>query len=38
MLYEVRFTKEAKQDITKLTPKLQQKFKTIIQDTISINP
>ena len=38
MLYEVRFTKEAKKDIAKLTPKLKQKLKTIIQDTISINP
>jgi Txe/YoeB family toxin of toxin-antitoxin system len=31
-------TKEAKKDIAKLTPKLKQKLKTIIQDTISINP
>ncbi len=38
MLYEVRFTKEAKKDIAKLTPKLKQKLKTIIQNTISINP
>ncbi|MDJ0536548.1 MAG: type II toxin-antitoxin system mRNA interferase toxin, RelE/StbE family [Xenococcaceae cyanobacterium MO_207.B15] len=38
MLYEVRFTKEAKKDIAKLTHKLKQKLKTIIQDTISINP
>jgi mRNA interferase RelE/StbE len=38
MLYEVRFTKEAKKDIAKLTPKLKQKLKTTIQDTISINP
>lgn len=38
MLYEVRFTKEAKKDIAKLTPKLKQKLKTIIQDTVSINP
>lgn len=38
MLYEVCFTKEAKKDIAKLTPKLKQKLKTIIQNTISINP
>lgn len=38
MVYEVRFTKEAKKDIGKLTPKLKQKLKTLIQDTISINP
>ncbi|MCA6501398.1 MAG: type II toxin-antitoxin system RelE family toxin [Pseudanabaena sp.] len=38
MVYEVRFTKEAKKDIAKLSPKLRQKLKTIIQDTISISP
>ncbi|NEO03062.1 MAG: type II toxin-antitoxin system mRNA interferase toxin, RelE/StbE family [Moorea sp. SIO1F2] len=38
MVYEVRFTKEAKKDVAKLTPKLKQKLKTMIQDTISINP
>ncbi|WP_202895451.1 type II toxin-antitoxin system RelE family toxin [Iningainema tapete] len=38
MFYEVRFTREAKKDIAKLTPKLKQKLKTIIQDSISINP
>ena len=38
MRYEVRFTKEAQKDISKLTPKLKQKLKAIIQDTISINP
>jgi mRNA interferase RelE/StbE len=38
MVYEVRFTKEAKKDIGKLTPKLKQKLKTLIQETISINP
>ncbi|GBF82918.1 hypothetical protein AsFPU1_4352 [Aphanothece sacrum FPU1] len=30
MVYEVRFTKEAKKDIIKLTPKLKQKLKKII--------
>jgi mRNA-degrading endonuclease RelE of RelBE toxin-antitoxin system len=38
MSYEVRFTKEAKKDIDKLTPKLKQKLKTLVQDTISVNP
>jgi mRNA interferase RelE/StbE len=38
MVYEVRFTKEAKKDIAKLTPKLKQKLKAIIQDVISPNP
>ena len=38
MVYEVRFTKEAKKDVAKLTPKLKRKLKKIIQDTIIINP
>ena len=38
MLYKVRFTREAKKDIAKLSPKLKQKLKTLIQNTISINP
>ncbi len=38
MLYEVRFTREAKKDVVKLSPKLKQKLKTLIQSAISINP
>ena len=38
MPYEVRFTKEAQKDVAKLTPKLKQKLKALIQDTISVNP
>jgi mRNA interferase RelE/StbE len=38
MVYDVRFTKEARKDIAKLTPKLKKKLKTIIQDVICINP
>ncbi len=38
MNYEIRFTKEAKKDIAKLTPKLKQKLKKIIQETIILNP
>ena len=38
MVYEVRFTKEVKKDIAKLSPKLRQKLKTIIQDIISVSP
>ncbi len=38
MLYKVRFTRESKKDIAKLSPKLKQKLKTLIQSTISINP
>ena len=38
MVYEVRFTKEAKKDIAKLSPKLKLKLKIIIQDIISTSP
>lgn len=38
MAYEVRFTKEAKKDIAKLTPKLKQKLKRVIEERISIDP
>ncbi len=38
MVYEFRFTKEAKKDVNKLTPKLKQKLKKIIQKTIYTNP
>jgi mRNA-degrading endonuclease RelE of RelBE toxin-antitoxin system len=31
MIYEVRFTKEAKKNVTKLILKLKQKIKKIIQ-------
>ena len=35
MPYEIRFTREAKKDIDKLTPKLKQKLKALVQDTIT---
>jgi Txe/YoeB family toxin of toxin-antitoxin system len=38
MVYEVRFTKEAKKDVDKLTLKLKKKLKSIIQDALSISP
>jgi hypothetical protein len=38
MVYDVRFTKEAEKDISKLAPKLKKKLKKIIQDTLIINP
>ncbi len=38
MVYTVRFTKEAKKDVDKLTPKLKRKLKQIIQEKISLNP
>jgi mRNA interferase RelE/StbE len=36
--YEVRFTKEAVRDFHKLTPKLQQKLREILSESISKNP
>ncbi len=36
--YEVQFTKEAVKDFHKLTPKLQQKLKEILSESISKNP
>ena len=38
MIYEIRFTKEAKKDVAKLSPKLKQKLKKIIQEQIIHNP
>jgi len=38
MIYEIRFTKEAKKDVAKLSIKLKQKLKKIIQEKISLNP
>jgi Txe/YoeB family toxin of toxin-antitoxin system len=38
MIYEIRFTKEAKKDVDKLSPKLKQKLKKIIQEQITLNP
>jgi mRNA interferase RelE/StbE len=37
-LYEVRFTKEAAKDVHRLTPKLQQKLKDILTESISKDP
>jgi mRNA-degrading endonuclease RelE of RelBE toxin-antitoxin system len=36
--YEVRFTKEAVKDFHKLTPKLQEKLKEILQQSIAKDP
>ncbi len=38
MVYQIRFTKEAKKDVTQLTQKLKEKLKKIIQEKISISP
>ena len=36
--YEIRFTKEAAKDFHQLTPKLQQKLKEILTQSISKDP
>lgn len=36
--YEVRFTREAVKDFHKLTPKLQQKLKEILSESVSKDP
>ena len=36
--YEVRFTKQAKKDINKLTPKLRKKLKSILVEVIAQRP
>jgi addiction module RelE/StbE family toxin len=36
--YEVRFTKEAVKDIQKLTPKLTEKLKDIVENLIAKDP
>lgn len=37
-LYEIRFTKEAVKDFHKLTPRLKQKLKEILQRSIARDP
>lgn len=36
--YEIRFTKEAAKDVKKLSPRLQNKLKEILQHNIAIDP
>jgi len=38
MVYETRFTKEAKKDVTQLTQKQKEKLKKIIEEKLSIRP
>ncbi len=38
MVYQIRFTKEAKKDVAQLTQKEKEKLKKIIQEVISISP
>lgn len=38
MVYQIRFTKEAKKDVAQLTQKQKEKLKKIIQEIISISP
>lgn len=36
--YEIRFTREAQKDFEKLTPKLRERLREILVNTISVNP
>lgn len=36
--YEIRFTKEAKKDVDRLTPQLKTRLKQILVNTISVDP
>lgn len=36
--FEIRFTKEAAKDVKKLSPRLQNKLKEILQHNIAIDP
>jgi len=36
--YDIRFTKEAAQDVQKLSPQLTKKLKDILQNLISLEP
>ncbi|MBF2057778.1 MAG: type II toxin-antitoxin system mRNA interferase toxin, RelE/StbE family [Cyanobacterium sp. T60_A2020_053] len=38
MVYQIRFTKEAKKDVTQLTQKQKEKLKKIIEEKISVSP
>ncbi|MGI0483548.1 type II toxin-antitoxin system RelE family toxin [Geminocystis sp. CENA526] len=38
MVYQIRFTKEAKKDVTQLTQKQKEKLKKIIEEKLSILP
>ena len=36
--YQLRFSRQAKKDINRLTPKLRAKFKTLLIEVIAENP
>jgi len=38
MVYQIRFTKEAKKDVAQLTQKQKEKLKKIIEEKLSIRP
>ena len=38
MTYRIRFTKLARKDVEKLSPKLQQKLKDILRNRVAIDP
>ena len=37
-VYEIRFTREAQKDVEKLTPRLKEKLREILINTISTDP
>ena len=38
MTYEIRFTKQAAKDVSKLTPKLREKLKGLLRNRIAREP
>ncbi len=38
MSFQIRFTRQAKKDVEKLSPKLQNKLKSILRRKIAVNP
>lgn len=37
-MYEIRITRQARKDILKLTPKLRNKLRDILNEVIAVNP
>jgi mRNA-degrading endonuclease RelE of RelBE toxin-antitoxin system len=38
MAYEIRFSKTARRDVRRLTPKLKKKLKTILLEVVALDP
>jgi len=36
--YKIRFTKQAEKDVSKLSPRLRQKLKDILRNSIAVDP